>query len=84
MEAILVALRAVCGVVVLDVLLDRLQPPGAFPRRLTQQLTAPLYWPIQRVFDPARTGVDFSPMVVVMAIIALGWLIAPEAVSAGH
>ena len=74
----LVVLRAVCGVVVLDVVLAFLLAPEVFPRRLLVRLTAPLYRPVQRVFDPELTGVDFSPMVVVMAITTLAWILAPE------
>lgn len=80
MEALVIALRVVCGVVVLDVVLAYLVPPQASLRRLTRRLTAPLYRPVQRVCDPRRLGVDFAPMVVVMGLTTLAWLLAPELV----
>lgn len=83
MEGLLVVLRVVSAVVVLDVALAWLLPGHTFPRTVIRQLTAPLYQPVQRVFDPAKTGVDFSPMVIVMLVITLAYLIAPEAVAGG-
>jgi uncharacterized protein YggT (Ycf19 family) len=80
MDALVVALRVVTGVIMLDVVLGFIAPCCA-AGRLTRQMTAPLYRPIQSVCDPKRVGADFSPMVLVMGLTTLAWLIAPDLVS---
>ena len=80
-EALLIAMRVIAGVVVLDVVLTWTLSPSSRLRRWTRQLTAPLYKPIQAVIDPARAGADFSPMIVVMALTTIAWLLAPDLVA---
>ncbi|MEL6184726.1 MAG: YggT family protein [Myxococcota bacterium] len=78
MDALIVVMRLVAGVVVLDTLVQFVRsdsPPGRFLRRLT----LPLYRPVHAVVDPERAGADFAPMVVIMVLI-----LAAQAMAPGH
>ena len=80
-ETLVIVLRVVVGVVVADTAMAHLLPSTSFPRSLTRELTAPLYQPVRRLCDPERLGVDLSPMLVVVVLVTLGWLVAPEMVT---
>jgi YggT family protein len=60
-------LQVVSGVIIVDAILSWVQAPGAFPRSLTSQLTAPLYAPIRGVLGSAG-GIDFSPLILLVLI----------------
>ena len=60
-------LHAVSIVIIVDAVLSWVQKPGAFPRSLTGQLTAPLYAPIRGILG-APGGIDFSPLILLVII----------------
>ncbi len=81
MEALVVALRVVSAVVVVDAALAFAFGPTSAVRAWTGRLVEPLYRPVHWVVDPQRVGLDYAPMVVVMALVALAFAVAPEAVA---
>ncbi|MCB9745647.1 MAG: YggT family protein [Alphaproteobacteria bacterium] len=54
-------------IVFVDALLSWVMPdPRKFPRSATRAITAPMYAPIHAIIDPRTTGLDFSPIVLIM------------------
>jgi uncharacterized protein YggT (Ycf19 family) len=79
LAAAALAIQLYLVVVVVDVVLAWLQPPGSMPRRLTHALTEPPQAVLRAVLRPAWTGGwDVSPAVVVVALGAVRvWLVQP-------
>lgn len=77
MEIVLLILRIVTWVIIADAILSWIQPdPRSMPRRLTVQLTDPIYRPIRKVLDPSKTGgLDLSPLVVIAVLYVIRVLI---------
>jgi uncharacterized protein YggT (Ycf19 family) len=68
MGLIVLFLQVVVYVVIADALLSWFQKPEQMPRKLTRQLTDPLYAPIHAIIDPRKTGLDLSPIVVIVLL----------------
>jgi YggT family protein len=63
-------LKALEFVIIADVVLSWVMPDATrFPRKLTTQITEPLYAPIHAVLKPERSGgLDFAPLLVILLI----------------
>lgn len=69
MEYLFLALKLVSWVIIADAILSWFVARDKFPRSLTSQMTEPLYRPIHKVLDPAKTGgFDLAPLVILVAI----------------
>ncbi|MEL6342109.1 MAG: YggT family protein [Myxococcota bacterium] len=74
---ILTLFQVISFVIIIDAVLSWIQPPSSFPRSLTSSMTAPLYAPIHAVIKPQATGgIDFAPVIVLVALQFLGNAIA--------
>lgn len=71
METVVLILTKLVDLVVLvlivDAVLSWVQAPDKFPRRLTHQMTEPMYRPIRR-FVPAIAGIDFTPLILIFLL----------------
>lgn len=79
MTAILItALQVLTYVIIADAILSWVVPSkDRFPRNVTSKITEPLYAPVHKVLDPAKTGgIDLAPIVVIFLIQALAGLLA--------
>jgi uncharacterized protein YggT (Ycf19 family) len=69
MDFLHLVIRGVLTIIMVDVLSSWFVRPDQFPRTLTGPITEPLYAPIRKVLDPARTGgVDLAPLIVMIAL----------------
>ena len=69
MGLIVFFLQAVIYVVIADAILSWFQGPEQFPRKITRQLTDPLYAPIHAIVNPKKTGgMDLSPIFVIILL----------------
>lgn len=65
--------------VIADVVLSWLQAPGDLPYAWTRILSQPLYAPVRGVLSLAQVGgLEFAPLVVVLAAQGLQYLIKRE------
>ncbi len=76
MAIVILALKVLSYVIIGDAILSWVIAPDRFPRNLTSRICEPLYRPIRRVLDPAKTGgLDLAPLVLVVFINVLIQLI---------
>lgn len=67
-SAVVWILNALVVIVIADALLSWVMAPGKFPRTLTRQITQPLYAPIHAILNPAKMGIDISPIIVILVL----------------
>ena len=81
MEMLAGFLHLVGIIVIVDAILSWVQTDTSrMPRAFTSQITAPLYAPVRRILNPSRTGgLDFSPLVVLIVIMAIRALLLSAA-----
>jgi uncharacterized protein YggT (Ycf19 family) len=72
MKILLYVLEGIKYLIFADILLSWLMPDrNQVPRSFVVRLTDPLYRPIRELLRPLDTGrIDFSPLVVLLVIIA--------------
>lgn len=75
MGVIAVLLQVVGFVVLVDAAATWMVGPDTLPRKLTRQLTEPLYRPIRAVLSPDALGVDLSPLIVIVICQGLARLL---------
>lgn len=68
MGLVLMLLQALTALILVDAVLSWVMPPDRFPRSLTTRITDPIYAPIRKVLNPGKTGIDLSPMVLIVLI----------------
>ncbi|MCC7380474.1 MAG: YggT family protein [Deltaproteobacteria bacterium] len=68
MGLVLMLLQVLTALVLVDAVLSWVMPPDRFPRSLTTRITDPIYAPIRKVLNPSKTGIDLSPMVLIVLI----------------
>ena len=72
MGFIVLFLDVVIWLIIADAVLSWVQGPRDMPRRLTHQLTEPLYAPIHAILDPRKTGgMDLSPIICIILLQVL-------------
>jgi uncharacterized protein YggT (Ycf19 family) len=77
MAIILLALKLLSYLIIGDAVLSWVIAPDRFPRSITSRICEPLYRPVRKVLDPAKTGgLDLAPLVLVVFINILIQLIA--------
>jgi YggT family protein len=66
---IVLFLKGVFYLVIADAVLSWIQGPRDMPRRLTHQITEPIYRPLHQIINPRRTGgMDFSPIILIIVL----------------
>lgn len=76
MGYVFLALKLLSWIIIGDAIMSWFLPRDRFPRNLTSKITEPMYRPIHRVLDPARTGgLDLAPIIVLVAIQLLASLL---------
>jgi YggT family protein len=76
MQFLLWFFQALTFLIIADAVLSWVMPPSKFPRSLTTRITDPLYAPIRKLINPAKTGgIDLSPLIVLFALQALRSLV---------
>ena len=70
---LMLILSALKYLIFADVILSWVMPDATrFPRKLTTQITDPLYAPLRALLRPERTGgLDLSPMIVLLLLQAM-------------
>ncbi|MDD9941370.1 MAG: YggT family protein, partial [Myxococcales bacterium] len=65
-----ILINALQMLIIADVVLSWVRPnPNEFPRKLTTQVTEPLYAPIHAVLNPRATGgFDLAPLIVLLLL----------------
>ena len=78
MEFVIFALKGLSFLVLADAILTWIMPnPESFPRNITGAISEPLCRPIRRLLNPERMGgIDFSWLLVILALNALSQLLA--------
>ncbi|MEM7675492.1 MAG: YggT family protein [Myxococcota bacterium] len=73
MEFVVFVLQGLGWLVIVDAVASWVVPdPRSFPRNVTSPLLDPMYAPIRAILKPSMTGgIDFSPMILILAFNAL-------------